>query len=203
MTLYGLAGAGKSAVALEYAHRRYAEYDAIFWIQASNAAELETSASLAVDEIINHYRSTWDGGSPGLCKRIASALHMFDALPRIENFEDLTREAADGPQNIKRLKAWLPRDRPWLLVLDGYNDAKACDIDRLLPSTGVGHVLVTTQNPAIGASDKKVAIEPSLGDIENMELLNRVAHEPLPCCPEGSSRSALATSQRDSFFFLD
>lgn len=186
ITLHGLAGAGKSELALQYAYTRYAQYDAIFTIEARNEVELETSTSLAVARIIDQYVSSWDSSSPGLYKRIASALHMFDALPLIEDYEGLRKEARDGPKNIERLKAWLPSDRPWLLILDGYDDPKACNIDSLLPSTGVGHVLITSKNPAVNVTDDQVAVESSLGEAESMVLLKRVAGQLSYCCQEES-----------------
>lgn len=201
ITLHGLTGAGKSELALKYAYTRYADYDAIFVIQARNAAELETGASRAVAWIIKKYVSTWDNSSPGLYKRIAAALHMFDASPYIEDYDSLIKEASDGCKNIERLKAWLPSDRPWLLILDGYDDPKACDIDSLLPSTGVGHVLITSQNPAVSVTDEQFAVEPSMGESESVDLLKRVAGQLSYCCREGFGKSVLALTQQISFLF--
>jgi hypothetical protein len=191
ITLFGLAGAGKSEAALQYAYTHSKKYDAIFWVQAQNTAELETGASLAVARIINYYTATWDNTSPLLYQRIASTLRMFGSS--IEDHDGLMKEASRGRENIERLKDWLPRDRPWLLILDNYNDPKSCDINSLLPNTGVGHVLITSQNSDVSMTDEQVEIPSSLGRSESVDLLRKVAGKIAYCCKEEPGASLRPT----------
>ncbi len=196
IALYGLAGAGKSEVALRYAFTHYAKYDAVFRIQVRDAAGLETGASRAIAWIIKYYRAEWDSATPGLCMRIAAALHMSESEdePRIDDFETLMREASNGRQNIQRLQHWLPSRRPWLLILDNYDDPEACDINSLLPSTNVGHVLITSRSPDLEEMDEKIEIEPSLGLSDSAELLGRKTDASAYCCGEESRTSSLLSS---------
>ncbi|KAK4113337.1 TPR-like protein [Canariomyces notabilis] len=181
ITLFGLAGAGKSEVALRYAHDHDDKYDVIIWIKAKSEADLETGASRAWDRIISRYTATWSGGPlPELYQRIALSVHLFDA--QVSDFNDLKREATSGQHSIERLKAWLPGNRPWLLILDDYNEPEACKIDSLLPSTGMGHVLITSRNPSVSTTDVQIEIPPSLGESEGVELLKRTAGRLVYCC---------------------
>ncbi|KAK3356815.1 hypothetical protein B0T25DRAFT_139983 [Lasiosphaeria hispida] len=199
VTLFGLAGAGKSEVALQYAYQAGAKYKAVFWIRAQNAAELETSATHAVTWIIDHYAENWDK-SPGNYQAIATALGMFDCI--VESYEDLRKEvAANGSDNITRFKKWLPTTEEWLLILDNYDVPGSCKIDAILPNTGVGHVLITSQNPDVSISDAQIRILPYLGIPESLNLLMNESGSIAACCG-GGCKHAMAIVKSVGFLPL-
>jgi len=183
VSLFGLAGAGKSEVALQYAYRAGERYKAVFWIRAQDATELETSASQAMLWIIDHYAKTWHQ-SPGHYQVIATELGVFDS--KIDSHEDLRKAVtANGTKNIDRFNRWLPTNADWLMVLDNYDDPKACNINAILPNTGVGHVLITSNNSGADISDEMIEIPPSLGMSESLNLLMKESGRIAECCGGG------------------
>ncbi|GGW44035.1 NTPase [Streptomyces lucensis JCM 4490] len=110
--LWGMKGAGKRQVALEYAHRYASQYDLVWWIPASSA----------------------DGIRAAL-RELAQALN--DARGGARSGDDLSALLTD-----LRTGRYCSR---WLLVFDGAENSEA--IDEFIPSTGPGHVLITSLEP--------------------------------------------------------
>ncbi|KAK0617649.1 hypothetical protein B0T14DRAFT_498628 [Immersiella caudata] len=186
ITIAGASGAGKTALALEYAYGHSTQYYAVFLLKTRTAAELAISASLSLRRIVERHQKRWaerwPSPPPGLCERVASELGMFD--DPVADFEGLIKEATNTQHSVERFMAWLPSSLPWLLILDGFDDSTGFDIDDLLPKTGVGHVVVTTQNPDACATDRLIALPSSLGLNEGTVLLRDLAGEKAQCCRE-------------------
>jgi hypothetical protein len=220
ITISGLSGSGKTAVALEYAYAHREQYYAIFWLNARTPKELAISASNALRRIIEEYQKRWGDmflRPPDLCQRLASALHMFDGP--VTDLDGLVMEAVKGEHSVERFMAWLPSGLPWLLILDGYGDpegpdidgdgdpealeidndgkpgallmggdgdieTETLDIDRLLPKTAVGHVLITSRNPDPCRTDEQIALAPNLGQADGVKLLTKATGtQKTSCCP--------------------
>lgn len=182
IAISGLSGAGKSAVALEYAYAHRERYHLIFLLNARTARDFTVSASEALRRVVGEYQrrlgEMWFR-TPDHCQRVASALRMSD----VTDLDGLIKEAISGQHSVDRFMAWLPTSLPWLLILDGYDDPDALDIDGRLPKTAVGHVLITSQNPDPCRTDDQVALPPSLEPTEGVSLLIKAAgQQRVPCC---------------------
>ncbi len=207
ITISGPSGAGKTAVALEYAYTHRAKYYVVFLLDASTATELATGASHALRCIIEEYKTRWGKKllpiESEISPRVASALRMFD--DPVTDFGGLVKEATAGQQSAERFMAWLPSSLPWLLILDGYDDPAAFDVEGLMPKTAVGHVLITSRNPDPCKTDKQIAIQPSLGHSEAVKLLTKAAGQNASCCSElsGTWPCAISTQSWLSSAYLN
>ena len=170
----------------------------VILLDAKTPDTLAIGASNALGRVLNKYKSRWGDEwprQPELSQRVASALRMFDGP--VTNFGGLVKEAAAGQHSVERFMAWLPSNLPWLLILDGYDDPWALDsdrkddprafaIDRLLPKTAVGHVLITSQHHDPCSTDEQIAI-PSLEQSEGVKLLMSAAGRQRASCCSGRS----------------
>lgn len=172
------------------------KYDAVFFFTAKSAAELEAGVNDELARIIDHYIESYTaiwGKTTGVYQRTASSLHLFDSV--FANRTDLVKAAGDG--NIELFKTWLTRYSPgrrWLIILDDYDDPKSCNISSLLPNNGVGHVLITSKNPAISAADMQIEIPQTLSRNESVDLLKLAAGPVAICCPEEPSTYSVSGS---------
>ncbi len=186
ITISGISGAGKTAVALEYAYTHQEQYYVVFWLNARNADELAISASQTLGCIIEEFKNRWGKSwlqQPELCQRLALELRVRDGFV---DMDSLVKEATKKEQSVERLMAWLPKRMPWLLILDGYDDPMAFDIDRLLPKTGIGHVLITSQHQDSYPLAEQIALPSKLEEGEGVELLKSVAGLQAASCCSGS-----------------
>ncbi|KAI9773698.1 MAG: hypothetical protein M1839_002032 [Geoglossum umbratile] len=176
--LHGLGGAGKSQIALEYTYRCGEKYSAVFWINAGNATDLEISANIALQSIVNHYAKTWDLAS--CYPRIALSLNIFK--PQIRDHEGLM-DAVNELSSIKLLKDWLPRDsnNGWLLIIDNYDGPDSCDLKQILPNTDMGHVLITSRNRNAHPTADQILVPESIGkeESEARDIVKLVGELPL------------------------
>ena len=116
LTLLGTAGVGKTAIALEYAHRFMNDYDLVCWIPCGQSEEVD----LRVAELLPALRDRFGISPPPGESTVAERARMvLDVL-------------ADGET--------VPR---WLLIYDNAEDIGT--IREYLPSSG-GQVLITSQN---------------------------------------------------------
>lgn len=115
--LIGMAGVGKTALAIEYIYRNKQSYDAVLWIDAGEPTLVRHHyAELAVDL--------------GLAERGA-------VLP-----EEVL---------VSLVRGWLETTNRWLLIFDNAEDLNV--LTELLPRTGNGQVLITTQHDQPGWKD--------------------------------------------------
>ena len=171
ITLHGIGGAGKSQICAKYAHKYAGAYTAIFWITATTVDEVRRTALGAVDQIISHYTTNLPNHGPSNLQRAALALG-FDE-PSIEDPEEL-RAAVEERSAIEVLKHWLSKefnDR-WLLIIDDYSIPRDSDynLDGILPTNDVGHVIVTTQEPGL-TDHNHIRIPESIGKNAGVSLL--------------------------------
>lgn len=111
--LSGLAGIGKTEIALEYVYRFGKDYQTILWIR-SNSREAFLSDYMALADLLQ--------------------------LPSKKHTSQFSKEQA--------VKRWLETHTNWLLILDGMEDLKL--LNRLLPRSNQGYVLITTRSQITG-----------------------------------------------------
>ena len=174
ITLHGIGGAGKSQICVEYAHACGGAYSTIFWITATTADDVRRTALGAVDQIISHYTTNLPNHGlvgPSNFQRAALALGFDESS--IEDLEEL-RTAVEKRSALEVLKHWLSKEfnNRWLLIIDDYSIPRDSDynLDGILPTNDVGHVIVTTQKP--GPTDQNpIRIPESIGEEKGVLLL--------------------------------
>jgi hypothetical protein len=188
VTLHGLGGVGKSAIALEYAYISDPLYSLVFWVNASDSFELEKSARNAVERIIRSYEK--QSRFPGY-QKIA---RDFQLLEPVANREELIKAAESSAVDI--VKHWLSEefDRPWLLLIDNYDEPKPVDITALLPTRDFGHLIITSRVHNAMRGSHRIPVE-ELEEGEAVELLFKSAGRDYP---SGTPLSdGLLTSRRE------
>jgi AAA ATPase domain len=129
VVLQGLGGIGKTQLTIAYAKRHKDSYSAVFWINIKDEYSLKQSFSKAAKQILREHPS-------------ASRLSRVDIK---ENIDEV----------IDAVKAWLslPNNTRWLMIYDNYDNPKlpsntdpaAVDIQKFLPESYQGSVIVTTR----------------------------------------------------------
>ncbi|HEU5427468.1 MAG TPA: FxSxx-COOH system tetratricopeptide repeat protein [Actinocrinis sp.] len=126
----GIAGVGKSELALEYAHRYRSLYDVIWWIPAGDPQFVDATL---VD--LAHQLTSGLGASVGVQSGIAGT--------------DIARRV------VKALGRGEPTGR-WLLIYD--NAEEPATLEGLLPS-GAGHVILTSRSTEWGDRSDRFEID--------------------------------------------
>ncbi|KAH6653418.1 hypothetical protein BKA67DRAFT_593315 [Truncatella angustata] len=129
VVLHGLGGIGKTQLAVAYTKRYRDEYSAILWLNIKDEASIQQSFTKVAMQILRQHPD-------------ASGLNALDLQ---QNHEEV----------IEAVKAWLslPGNTRWLLVYDNYDnprladrvDDTGIDINRFLPMSYQGSILVTTR----------------------------------------------------------
>ncbi|KAH6646122.1 kinesin light chain [Truncatella angustata] len=129
VVLHGLGGIGKTQLVVAYTTRYRDEYSAIFWLNIKDEVSIRQSFTKAAMQILRQHPN-------------ASGLNALDLQ---QNHEEV----------IEAVKAWLslPGNTRWLIVYDNYDDPRLAnhvdgtgiDINRFLPTSYQGSILVTTR----------------------------------------------------------
>ncbi|MSR58068.1 MAG: tetratricopeptide repeat protein, partial [Planctomycetaceae bacterium] len=134
--IHGQGGAGKTALAVEYAYRHVDEYNTVCWVDSESAATLGQS---------------------------------YVALAKVLKID--TRDLTDEAELIDAVRGWFENNVRWLLVLD--NAVASGDLERYLPRSSTGHVLITSRNPGWDETAESVRV-PVWPRVESVAyLLNR------------------------------
>jgi tetratricopeptide (TPR) repeat protein len=150
VALWGMGGTGKTALAVEYAHRHQDEYQYVWWVRAEQpATALSDYSALA--------------GPLGLPQR---------------HDNDQTAAAA--------VRERLERVSGWLLVFD--NAHAAANIHSLIPSSGRGHIIITTRNLSWLEDAKVLSVEP----LTREEAVSFLRHRTGQDDPAGADQLAQA-----------
>ena len=174
ITLHGIGGVGKSQICAKYVQQCGKAYTSVFWITATTADEVRRTALGAVDQIISHYIMNLPNHGPSNFQRAALAFGLDESdESSIEDPEEL-RAGVEKQSAIEVLKHWLSKEfnNRWLLIIDDYSIPRDSDynLDGILPTKDVGHVIVTTQEPGL-TDQKRIRIPESIGEEEGFRLL--------------------------------
>lgn len=133
VVLHGLGGIGKTQLSLAYSKRHKDSYSAIFWLNIKDENSIKQSFARIAKQILREHPS-------------ASWLSNVDVDKNLD-------EAVDA------VKAWLslPNNTRWLIIYDNYDnpklprntDSAAVDIQKFLPESYQGFVLITTRSSQV------------------------------------------------------
>jgi hypothetical protein len=140
VALFGLGGVGKTQIALEYAHKHFQDYKAIFWINAETNLKLaESFGAQAIalglgngdsPEQHDQWREIFkrwllDCGRTGLCPHRPAS-----RVVKVDNGLDTTGESI-----------------PWLMIFDNVEDVAM--LEQYWPKGALGSIILTTRNPIV------------------------------------------------------
>jgi ATP/maltotriose-dependent transcriptional regulator MalT len=148
VVLHGLGGIGKTQLAIAYTKRHKDNYSAIFWLNIKDENSLKRSFIKIAQQIKRQHPS----------------------VSRISGL-DIQK---DLDETIDAVKAWLslPNNSRWLLVYDNYDNPKlpsitdptAVDIEKYIPETYQGSVIITTRS-----SQVKIGHAIRIANIQNLD----------------------------------
>lgn len=180
--VHGLAGIGKTQLAIAYIRRHQSDYSAVIWMNAIDETGLKQSFVQAAKWILRNHQSI---------------TYLADAL-----------QSRDLDEIVKAVLMWLdePMNDRWLVIYDNYDHPlldnhrekglrhapcieagprrdegrhlpSAFDLHAFLPETDHGDVIVTTRSPVVKLSQRIRAIHLSkLEDInDSLEILASVS----------------------------
>ncbi|EYF03181.1 Putative ATP/GTP-binding protein [Chondromyces apiculatus DSM 436] len=126
--LCGLGGAGKTMLALEYAHRNASAYDIVYMIAGDSTWSLLSGFSALAMEL-----------------RVPDQELVLDEATSSQTSGG-SKTSSRQPRVVTAVKNRLGRRGRWLLIFDGVLNAQL--LDHYLPSVAQGgHVLMTSTNP--------------------------------------------------------
>ena len=158
VVLYGLGGIGKTQLAVAYAKRHKDSYSAIFWLNVKDEDSVKQSFVKVAKRILRDHPS-------------ASRLSNVDMNQNLDEVVDA-------------VKAWLslPDNTRWLMIYDNYDNPKlpgktdpaAVDIQRYLPESYQGSIIITTRSSQLRIG-QPILIR-KLGDVyDSIEILSNVS----------------------------
>ena len=131
--LHGLGGIGKTQLAITYAIRHKDSYSAIFWLNIKDEDSIKQSFARVAKQILREHP-------------LANRLSSVDVK-------------GDLDEVVDAVKAWLslPDNTRWLMIYDNYDNPKlpgnsdpaAVDIQKFLPESYQGSVLITTRSSQV------------------------------------------------------
>lgn len=122
-SVVGMAGVGKTSIAIEYAHLSREKYDAILWIKADEKTRVPDEFAKLAEAL-------------GLIES-ASSCDLPQTVQTMKNW--LSRPVRSyTAENIQE-------DVPWLLVFDNVDDFET--LTDYWPTEGTGSILVTSRDP--------------------------------------------------------
>jgi AAA+ ATPase superfamily predicted ATPase len=133
VVLRGLGGIGKTQLTVAYAIRHKDSYSAIFWLNIKDEDSVKQSFARVAKQISRQ-------------RPLASQLSSVDTK-------------GDLDEVVDAVKAWLslPKNTRWLMIYDNYDNPKspgnrdptAVDIQKFLPESYQGSVIVTTRSSQV------------------------------------------------------
>ena len=133
VVLRGLGGIGKTQLTIAYAKRHKDNYSAVFWINIKDEDSLKQSFARIAKQILREHPS-------------ASQLRSVDIKENLDEVIDAVKEWLSLPNNTR-----------WLMIYDNYDNPKfvgntdpvAVDIQKYLPESHQGSVIITTRSSQV------------------------------------------------------
>jgi tetratricopeptide (TPR) repeat protein len=158
IVLHGLGGIGKTQLSIAYTKRHKNNYSAIFWLNIKDEDSLKQSFAKVARQILREHPS-------------ASQLSNINMK---ENLDEV----------VDAVKAWLslPNNTRWLMIYDNYDkpklpgntDPTAVDIQKFLPESYQGSIIITTRSSQVRFGHPLQICK--LGDIrDSLEILSNAS----------------------------
>jgi hypothetical protein len=167
-----LGGIGKTQLAIAYAKQHKDNYSSIFWLNIKDEDTLKQSFAKVARQISRQYPSAIQKGNIG--------------------------KNQDPDEIVESVKAWLscPHNTRWLMIYDNYDnpylpgksDPQAVNIEKFLPDSYQGSVIITTRSAEVRKGQS----------IPIRKLVN--IHDSVKILANASRREGLTNGQ---CFFLD
>ncbi|KAI0444647.1 hypothetical protein F4803DRAFT_510742, partial [Xylaria telfairii] len=153
VTILGLGGYGKTALAAAYASSRRSRFDAVFWINAGNIEKIQEGYSNAARQL--HLVAQDEGFDPVSAREDAKGW-LAKPIKVLSQSQDIIA----------------PNEAQWLLILDNADEPDI--LEGFLPPLGVGSILITSRRARhIYEQDlRRLQISPSETHIEELGPLS-------------------------------
>lgn len=159
--LHGMGGIGKTQIALQYVHRHYGEFGAVFWVDVTSEETATLGFRAIAQRLLRH--------DPAMTQRFRMD-SVLDVEGQLLVQKEATRKIVEG------VRHWFTQkeNQNWLLVLDNLDDLKSFDIRTFIPTASHGKILITSRRKDCTRLGEGLEIEEML-EHESVLLLVRSA----------------------------
>jgi hypothetical protein len=191
LSLTGQGGAGKTQIAVEYAYRHANEYSSIVWIDGTSTESIEQGF---LEKAHHLWRKYYALGHYNTSATFLSLRDLFkdDGLDTHDNLDQKAssiRRKTCLASATKIMLDWFntPENKHWLLVIDNLDDQHLLeDIERFIPTSSWGNILLTTRVPSskwqevvVGRMSEEAAFD-MLSTLGNLNITKNSTGN-LPC----------------------
>ncbi len=133
VVLHGLGGIGKTQLSAAYMRQHKESYSALFWLNIKDEDALKQSFARIARQILRAHP-------------LASRLSNVDINENLDKVVDAVKAWLSLPDNTRWLMIYDNYDNPRLL---GNTDPRAVDIQRFLPESYQGSIIITTRSSQV------------------------------------------------------
>lgn len=156
VTIIGLPGVGKTAVAAEFAFSRRNQFDAVFWINASTKDKVQQGfTEIAQNLNLGRYDEEFDP----ISAREDAKGWLVKPIKVLSQTKDIIT----------------PNEAQWLLVFDNADDPEV--LEGFLPSLGTGSILVTSRRAEHSYKDDMRRLQTNPNEYKIRELIPLPIHQ--------------------------
>ncbi|EHK49663.1 hypothetical protein TRIATDRAFT_27514, partial [Trichoderma atroviride IMI 206040] len=162
--LWGDAGAGKTALARDYAEINRDKLSFVFWIWAESWETAVTSYLEFANNLVQYYSKD----VPRIQVENDLGLTGVEDMLKVKSLQELDESRVKSV--VRAVKDWLmrPDNDKWLLIFD--NVEPSFDISNFIPLTLTGKIILTSRESSSCIWGTKLRVGPML-DGEAVELL--------------------------------
>ena len=178
VVIRGLAGIGKTQLALECIYRYESSFDSVWWIDAQSLQSTQTGFFNMAQRLGEYYANNPEIWAP-------STADISRSLKKAENSTDRWGKNQVDMKTpnliVEAVKEWLcckGNDR-WLLVLDNVDDLNSFNIADFLPQTRSGNIIMTSRCEEISRFGQEILLD-VMEASESIDLLFKSCQREIP-----------------------